>query len=198
MEPNITYPDVEVNTSGVSYTSRNVNNGGMNFPARLRELRLRAGLTQEALAAKMDWSGQSQVSNFEHGRGDPAFSELPRLAIALGVAVPDLFLNGDNHDVRPSHFQRIDPTILIEAERSAALVMKAEGIEPDRKTSDGIEAWLTRIAAMYNLAVEDGGRINVDRLAGMMEDALTNRGVGKDEIREPRAAKRRRRQLRGV
>lgn len=94
----------------------------MDFPARLKQLRQAAGLTQEALALKCGWSGQSRVGNYEAGRGDPKFAELPVLAAALGVPVGALF-----EDPEPSHAGRIDPSKLatsIHALRQSAEILE--------------------------------------------------------------------------
>lgn len=123
MHPIITSGDVHVNTLGVRPVSQRVNNEAMDFPARLKQLRRRAELTQEELAARMGWSGQSQVSNYENGRGHPTFDELPRLAIALSVSVPELFQDPHQPEESKSHFWRLDPTTLassIEALRRVA------------------------------------------------------------------------------
>jgi transcriptional regulator with XRE-family HTH domain len=57
----------------------------MTFGKRLRELRDRAGLTQESLAEASGvpiWT----VRNYEQGRREPSWKGLLRLAAALGVA----------------------------------------------------------------------------------------------------------------
>lgn len=182
MPPSITTGVGHVNTYSDKRSSLAVNNVQMNprdhFPARLKQLRLRAGLSQTQLAEKCGW-GQSRISNYESGR-DPQFSELFTLAAALGAPVHELFRNPDGHDEWPSQAERIDPTMLIEAERNALLL---EGKEPDLRTAAQKENWLHRIAAMYNLAMEDGGRISVDRLRGLMEASLAKRDGGSDEAR---------------
>jgi transcriptional regulator with XRE-family HTH domain len=54
------------------------------FGERLRELRQKAGLTQEQLAAQ---SGLSvwNIRNYEQSHREPYWSVVPRLAAALGV-----------------------------------------------------------------------------------------------------------------
>jgi transcriptional regulator with XRE-family HTH domain len=57
----------------------------MTFAHRLRELRDKAGLTQEALAdvsAVPIWT----IRNYEQGRREPGWKGLLQLAAALGVA----------------------------------------------------------------------------------------------------------------
>lgn len=58
---------------------------------RIRELRLRAGLTQEGLAAKLGYAGKQAVSGWESGRSSPPSAKLPELAAAMGCGVEDLF-----------------------------------------------------------------------------------------------------------
>jgi transcriptional regulator with XRE-family HTH domain len=54
------------------------------FPARLKELRERAGLTQAELAAAVGTS-QGNLSDWESGRREPNLSSLRALAAALKV-----------------------------------------------------------------------------------------------------------------
>jgi transcriptional regulator with XRE-family HTH domain len=55
----------------------------------LRELRLRAGLSQRQLAARMPVP-RSYVSKLENEKATPTLSSLERVARALGVTVPEL------------------------------------------------------------------------------------------------------------
>jgi transcriptional regulator with XRE-family HTH domain len=114
MDQIITVRDVSVNRFSDRRSSQTVKNGLMDFPARLKQLRQAAGLTQEALALKCGWSGQSRVGNYEAGRGDPKFSELPVIAEALGVPVAALFEDVSS-PADPSHLGRIDADKLAEA-----------------------------------------------------------------------------------
>lgn len=61
----------------------------MDFHERLRYWRKAAHLTQEELAYRCGYSGQSLIANYEAGnpknRREPPLSEIPRLADALGV-----------------------------------------------------------------------------------------------------------------
>ena len=52
--------------------------------AKLRELRLAAGLTQAQLAEKADIRAAA-VSDYEHDKAEPTFTILCRLAAALDV-----------------------------------------------------------------------------------------------------------------
>lgn len=91
----------------------------MKFFERLRALRTAAELTQEGLALKCGWNGQSRIANYE---ADPAKSKktarepeidvLPVLARALGVPtgalVDDLDFDAALHSAQPSRFVRAD------------------------------------------------------------------------------------------
>ena len=61
----ITYRDPSRNTFRVSVASHTVKNLGMAFSDNLRAARLKAGMTQEALALACGWSGQSRIANYE-------------------------------------------------------------------------------------------------------------------------------------
>jgi transcriptional regulator with XRE-family HTH domain len=64
-------------------------------PVNLRELRLRAGLTQARLGQQLPNSCEAnharRVSFWETGRGRPSLDVLPDLAKALGVTIDALF-----------------------------------------------------------------------------------------------------------
>ncbi len=55
----------------------------------VREVRLRRGLSQEALALEADMK-RSYVSDLERGTRNPSVKAIERLAIALGVLPRDL------------------------------------------------------------------------------------------------------------
>jgi transcriptional regulator with XRE-family HTH domain len=57
--------------------------------ARLKDLRLRAGLTQEALARRAD-VGNDAVRNWERGRRTPGLDMAVKLADALGISLDEL------------------------------------------------------------------------------------------------------------
>lgn len=56
----------------------------------IREYRKRAGLSQEALAAKVG-VGRTAVTFWEAGVQYPSADKLPRLAAALGCSIDDLY-----------------------------------------------------------------------------------------------------------
>lgn len=59
------------------------------FPARLAELRVRAGLTQEGLARLADMTG-SAVAKLEQGNRAPSLAIAHKLALALGISLDAL------------------------------------------------------------------------------------------------------------
>ena len=59
------------------------------FAVRLRTLRLKKALTQDALAKKIGVS-RGYLARLEMGRHDPPLSRLRKLAKALGVPVAEL------------------------------------------------------------------------------------------------------------
>lgn len=68
-----------------------------NLPARLRELRERAGLTQRELAERAGVP-QRSVSNYEQGLAEPGLGAAIRLARALDVTVEELTEEPENPD----------------------------------------------------------------------------------------------------
>lgn len=63
--------------------------GRLNLAASIRNLRLRGGLSQRQLAARMSVP-RTYVSKIENEKATPTLSSLERLARALEVSVPDL------------------------------------------------------------------------------------------------------------
>jgi transcriptional regulator with XRE-family HTH domain len=59
------------------------------FAVRLRTLRLKKGLTQDALAKKVGVT-RGYLARLEMGRHDPPLSRLCKLAKALGVPAAEL------------------------------------------------------------------------------------------------------------
>lgn len=67
----------------------------MEIKLRLRELRKRAGLSQEALAELVD-SSQAHIGNIERGVNLPNTPMLCRLACALGCKLSDIAQKEDD------------------------------------------------------------------------------------------------------
>lgn len=72
---------------------------GELFGRRLREVRQKRGLTQQAVA---DLAGMSltYISNMEHGFKVPSLTTIIRLAVALNCKVMDLVGAFDKTDLR--------------------------------------------------------------------------------------------------
>jgi len=128
------------------------------FGPRLRDLRLKAGLTQEQLAHACGWSGQSRTANYENGTRDPAFEELPLIAAALGVTIAELFTDTekDSHtgsDLWPRSV-RPDPATLSTAYKVALAAAKLHLGENGLNLAKKRDAEI--VADAYRL-VADGG-----------------------------------------
>lgn len=140
----ITYRDPSRNTNRVSATSQTVKNWPMAFSDNLRAARLRAGLTQEALALACGWSGQSRIANYESSADsarEPKVSEVPRLAKALGVSIASLF-----GEAPASQSQRPEPAILAETHRfldeAFGTLGKAFDIEAEADLFADVYEWI--------------------------------------------------------
>src|SRR6185436_1662713 len=68
--------------------------GHLNLATSIRSLRLRSGLSQRQLAARMSVP-RTYVSKIENEKATPTLSSLERLARALEVTVPDLLSGGE-------------------------------------------------------------------------------------------------------
>lgn len=67
----------------------------MNFPAKLKNLRLQHGLTQMELAEKLKTS-QSSITGWEQGRREPDFRTIQRIAEFFNVPMSALLPSEDN------------------------------------------------------------------------------------------------------
>ena len=74
-----------VNTFRVRPERADMNTVGMTFANNLRAFRLKAGMTQEELALRAGFPGQSRIGNYENGGREPSFSDLEAIARALDV-----------------------------------------------------------------------------------------------------------------
>lgn len=68
---------------------------GLVTARRIREAREKAGLSQKALAEKVDVSAAA-INQYEHGKKKPSSAVLTRLAVELGVSTD--FLLGASND----------------------------------------------------------------------------------------------------
>lgn len=64
----------------------------MTFGEKLKNLRIRAGLTQDELAKKLNASKQS-ISRYENSTREPNIKTAKRIADALGVSLESLAIN---------------------------------------------------------------------------------------------------------
>lgn len=140
----ITYRDPSSNTNRVSAASHTVKNPGMAFSDNLRAARIKAGMTQEALALACGWSGQSRIANYESSAAsarEPKVSEVPLLANALGVSIASLF-----GEAPASHSPRPAPAILAETHRfldkAFGTLGKAFDIETDADLFADVYEWI--------------------------------------------------------
>src|SRR5215831_13534699 len=72
------------------------NRGHLHLAAAIRSMRLRNGLSQRQLAARMAVP-RTYVSKIENEKATPTLSSLERLAHALEVTVPDLLTGGERN-----------------------------------------------------------------------------------------------------
>ena len=80
--------------------SSNVQREAELFAARLREVRTKRALTQQALAELAGMS-LTYLNNLEHGLKVPSLTTILRLAVALNCKVMDLVGVYDKTDIRP-------------------------------------------------------------------------------------------------
>lgn len=62
----------------------------MNFGQKLRQLRIKKGLTQQQLAEKLGYVTNSYISDVEKGHFIPSREKLKKIAKALGVPFREL------------------------------------------------------------------------------------------------------------
>lgn len=88
----------------------------MSFPENLARLRLKRGLTQQALAERMGDLDKMTVSHFETGRREPSFKNLLRLQAALDCSWSEL-MGGDPGEVERSIKEASDSQLIHELNR---------------------------------------------------------------------------------
>jgi transcriptional regulator with XRE-family HTH domain len=79
--------------------AKNVQPEGKLFGERLRAVRLKRGVTQQALAVAAGMS-EAYISNMEHGFKVPSLTTIIRIAVALDCKVMDLVGAFDKTDLR--------------------------------------------------------------------------------------------------
>ena len=76
----------------------------MDIGKQIRALRVRRGVTQEAMARRLGVSAQA-VSKWERGAAAPDIAMLPELSVYLGVSIDELFSLAD--DTRMERIQNM-------------------------------------------------------------------------------------------
>ena len=66
-----------------------------NLGRRIKQIRIKKGLTQESLAARSGLT-KSYISLLEAGKKIPAISTLSGIAVALGMTIGDFFESEDD------------------------------------------------------------------------------------------------------
>ena len=115
----------------------------MELGKKIRQLRFRAGLTQERLAEKLGLGPQS-VSKWETGAAMPDITTLPLLAEVFGVSIDDLFdLTAEQR------LNRIEKRMELEEELPQDVFLEYEeylkartGVEADKKRATELLAGL--------------------------------------------------------
>ena len=92
----------------------------MSFGDKLKQLRLDAGLTQDALAAKIGVQKQT-ISRYENSEREPNIRTAKRIADALGVSLEELALD-------PRSLQNNGMTSAHEPETNLYLTMEEESL----------------------------------------------------------------------
>ena len=96
----------------------------MELGKKIRQLRFKAGLTQEQLAEKLNVTPQS-VSKWENAAAMPDISALPLLAGIFGVTIDDLFdLTAEQR------FSRIENRMDLEEDLPQVMRIEQENFSP--------------------------------------------------------------------
>jgi transcriptional regulator with XRE-family HTH domain len=82
---------------------------GLQFGARLRELRNAASLTQKELGARLHVTPQA-VANWERGRALPQLTDLPFLVSALGVTISEFYLDAPRCEAGEPDIEIVTPS----------------------------------------------------------------------------------------
>lgn len=121
----------------------------MNIGNKIKQLRLKAGLTQEQLAMNLGISAQS-VSKWETAVTMPDISLLPLLSSLLGVTIDEIF-----DLTRDQKLQRIERRIDIEEEFSDGVFHEYESfLKNQLDESDDRTKILSLIARLYHHRAE--------------------------------------------
>lgn len=88
---------------------------------------------------------------------------------------------------RLSHLARIVPEILVDAGEVHVLIETMEGKIIPKAVSEQRSALLREVAELYNLAIEDGGKVSHQRLASLMEAAMSRRAQSEERHHDGRS-----------
>jgi uncharacterized protein len=95
----------------------------MNAGDALKRARIRAGLTQHALAARAGTS-QATISAYESGRKEPSLKTLDRLLTATGAYLAVVSSGRDVREPTPTQLRRVGRTLRGALELAEALPAK--------------------------------------------------------------------------
>jgi len=131
----------------------------MNIGNKIRQLRIKSGLTQEQLGSKLGLSAQS-VSKWENAVTMPDITLLPLLSSELGVSIDELFdLTSDQK------LQRIERRLDIEEEFPEGVFREYESfLKNQLDESCDRRKILSLLAQLYHHRMESDGR-KVSKLA---------------------------------
>jgi len=124
----------------------------MDIGAKIRQLRFKAGLTQEQLAGELGISAQS-VSKWETGITMPDITLLPLLAGELGVSIDELF---DLTAEQKLH--RIEQRMLAEEELPPDIFREYEEFLKSRLSESPREKAVSLLAKLYHHRMEADAR----------------------------------------
>ncbi len=85
---------------------------------RLKEARLRAGISQERLgvmAGLDEMSASSRMNQYERGKHTPGFFLIERLALALGIPTPWFYTRDDDMAELLMAYHSLPPALKLEA-----------------------------------------------------------------------------------
>lgn len=118
----------------------------MDFSERLREIRVRSGLTQEEVARRLRVTPMS-VWGWEKGRRRPSIDQVEEIAAALGVAPAELFMT--EHE---SAAVRAAMMILAQARTELA----ATGTDGAKRGQDALHPTITKWPNNEGLVADSG------------------------------------------
>ncbi len=112
---------------------------------KIRQLRLRKGITQDTLAKALNVSFQT-VSKWENNVAMPDIQLLPEIAVYFGCTMDDLFSLSEQ-----AQFERIENMLDMQAAISGEEFAQAERFLTDKLSNDGSKSNALRLLAeLYN------------------------------------------------